>query len=79
MDRTHLRFFDWATAQSLISESGYTILQSFAVGNFPQPGFRKLVPALAKRIDDVSCALLPGLFGWQFIIVAKSIDEAPKI
>jgi hypothetical protein len=44
MDRTHFRFFDWQTAQDLLTQSGYQITQAEADGSFPLPVLRKLLP-----------------------------------
>jgi SAM-dependent methyltransferase len=77
MDKTHLRFFDWSTARSLVASSGYKVIHSLAVGNFPQPVFRRILPVIAKRIDKTACLALPGLFGWQFVVIAEA--AVPKV
>jgi SAM-dependent methyltransferase len=70
MDSTHLRFFDWNTAGELVERAGYRIIERTATGNVPLPFFRDLMPRFAMKIDKKACALVPGLFGWQFIFVA---------
>ena len=67
MDRTHFRFFDWRTAQSLVSDAGYRIRSARATGVFP---LSRLLFGLGRRLDRVAVSLCPGLFGWQFVIVA---------
>jgi SAM-dependent methyltransferase len=71
MDKTHFRFFDWQTANKLLTDSGYRILKSEADGSFPLPGIRKILPTqLSKRIDQVALSTFPGLFGFQFVFLA---------
>jgi hypothetical protein len=70
MDSTHLRFFDWNMARELVERAGYRIIESTATGNVPLRFFRDLMPRFAVKIDKKACALMPGLFGWQFIFVA---------
>jgi SAM-dependent methyltransferase len=71
MDRTHFRFFDWQTAQELLTQSGYEILQAEADGNFPLPAIRKFLPlSVSSQIDRSALANFPGLFGFQFVFLA---------
>jgi SAM-dependent methyltransferase len=71
MDRTHFRFFDWQTAQDLVIQSGYQILQSEADGCFPLPAIRKFLPiSTSHRIDKAALTSFPGLFGFQFVFFA---------
>ena len=70
-DQSHFRFFDWRTSLELIRDSGFIIVSRSAEGSFPLPWIRKLIPNLAQRIDRIATHLMPGLFGFQFIIVAK--------
>lgn len=67
MDSTHLRFFDWETARSLVTDSGYTLRDRVADGGFP--GSRLLGPARVT-LDSLATRLAPGLFGFQFLLVA---------
>jgi SAM-dependent methyltransferase len=73
MDETHLRFFDWQTACQLMERAGYRVIERVADGGFPQPLLRRLIPKLAAAVDSAACSWRPGLFGWQFILVAKVI------
>ena len=59
MDRTHVRFFDHITAAELIGESGYELIRRADVGHFPQPGFRRILPALSRSMDNAMTALSP--------------------
>ncbi|WP_448562182.1 methyltransferase domain-containing protein [Trichothermofontia sp.] len=72
MDYTHFRFFDWQTAHELLTESGYQILESKAGGCFPLPILRKILPIRASQgIDRTALKHFPGLFGFQFVFLAK--------
>lgn len=72
MDKTHFRFFDWETAHSLLRNSGYQIMDSEAIGNFPLMGLRKLMIAgISHSIDDMATNKAPGLFGFQFLFSCK--------
>lgn len=66
MDRSHLRFFDWAGAGALLESSGFGIERRLATGSVP--GSRHFGPTLARRIDSVGLSRMPGLFGFQFVL-----------
>lgn len=69
MDRTHFRFFDWTTARELLEQSGYTVLEAKADGNFPIPLVRKFLPSMISlQIDNTALNKFPGLFGFQFVL-----------
>jgi SAM-dependent methyltransferase len=73
MDRTHFRFFDWETAHELLEESGYTIIDETADGNFPLPGIRKILsPAISLSIDYKAVKQFPGFWGFQFVFTCRS-------
>ena len=72
MDDTHFRFFDWTTAQDLIKENNFNIIDSTAIGNFPLPLIRKVIPSfITNKIDQTFSKLLPGLLGFQFIFLVE--------
>lgn len=71
MDRTHLRFYDWRTARALIEGAGYRVEEAAADGTFPASRF---VPGLGRLLDRCSIALWPGLFGVQFLFVARPAE-----
>ena len=74
MDRTHCRFFDHETAQSLLMEAGYQINHFEAEGNFPLPVLRKVLPPkYSTQLDTWAVRSWPGLFGWQFLLVGQSL------
>lgn len=65
MDSTHYRFFDLASAEAMIAQAGFEILERCADGGFPlaqRLGFR-----LGGLIDRAALARFPGLFGFQFV------------
>ena len=74
MDRTHIRFFDWDSAESLVRESGLEVLERAADGVFPLS--RMAGPQLSKWIDQRALSRFPGMFGVQFVLVAKAADRA---
>ena len=76
LDKTHLRFFTRKTARSLVEQQDYQILQEMltviplelALGWSPENPLMKLLNgALA-----VATKLLPGLFGYQIMFVART-------
>lgn len=73
MDRTHFRFFDWNTAQELLSTSGYKILEVEANGVLPLPGLRKIYPRTCEKLDVLSTKRMPGIFGLQFVFSCQSL------
>lgn len=74
----HIHFFDWKTSRQLIEGSGYEILSRCAGGNFPLPFIRNLIPAFAQKIDRIALKLRPGVFGFQFVITARSRIDKPS-
>jgi SAM-dependent methyltransferase len=68
MDRTHYRFFDWATSQELLSGSGFAVVDAEADGNFPLSRF---LSRAGEGLDRVALKTFPGLFGFQFVFVCR--------
>lgn len=72
LDSTHFRFFDWHSSQKLIQQSGFQIVHSESIGNFPLPLIRKLLPGrIQNGFDRLACKWFPGLFGFQFVFSCK--------
>ncbi|MEY8688536.1 MAG: class I SAM-dependent methyltransferase [Leptothrix sp. (in: b-proteobacteria)] len=71
MDRTHLRFFDWTTAASLLQGAGYRVTLSAADGVFPLAS--RFGTTLGRSISRVALARWPGVFGVQFVLSARPI------
>ncbi|MBU6400417.1 MAG: class I SAM-dependent methyltransferase [Verrucomicrobia bacterium] len=74
MDRTHYRFFDWETAGALLAQTGYGVESAEAEGALP--GSRFLAQA-GRWLDQRALELSPGLFGFQFIFVARPAATQP--
>ena len=70
MDRTHYRFYDWATARALLAEGGYRVVGAEACGGFPLS--RYAAAALGRRLDRAALRLSPGMFGTQFVFVCRA-------
>jgi hypothetical protein len=68
MDRTHYRFFDWVTAQELLTQSGYSIVDAAADGSFPVSRF---FFRAGEMFDRLALRFFPGLFGFQFVFVCR--------
>lgn len=78
MDRTHLRFFDWDTAEQLVREAGFVAVSRHADGGLPLS--RLLGPVLGPAIDRWALARFPGLFGFQFVLSCEAVAvHAPAV
>lgn len=77
LDRTHLHFFTWYTAdRDLIGRiKELKTVRKMAEGAAPLWILRRMIfPSVVSRHIDALCVrLLPNLFGWQIIIVAIRI------
>jgi SAM-dependent methyltransferase len=69
MDRTHLRFFDFASARQLLLAAGLKVITHYGVGKVPLRPIRKLLPGLARRLDATGARLWPGLFAFHILLV----------
>lgn len=75
MDNTHFRFFDWETAQEMISDAGLKIISKETSGNFPLSVVRKILPRIGDAVDRFSLKYWPGLFAFQFVFIAKKCHQ----
>jgi SAM-dependent methyltransferase len=66
MDRTHVRFFDWHSADQLVRDASFEVVERVADGVFPLS--RLFGAALAARINRAALRRFPGLFGVQFVL-----------
>jgi SAM-dependent methyltransferase len=72
MDETHFRFYDWKASRNLFRETGFTVVSAEADGGFPLSRYSLV---FRDFLDGMAVRLAPGLFGFQFVIVAEpSID-----
>jgi len=75
MDRTHLHFYTRKTARRMLESCGYQILETratiipieIALGLVPS---NPLVRVLAAMVGVIT-AILPKLFGYQFVFLAR--------
>jgi 2-polyprenyl-3-methyl-5-hydroxy-6-metoxy-1,4-benzoquinol methylase len=76
LDRTHLRFFTRKTARRLLEENGFRVLDQkltvipleFVLG-LPADN---LLMRLLNRVLALATRVMPGLLGYQIVLVAKS-------
>lgn len=66
MDRTHVRFFDWDSAEQLVRQAGFEVIERVADGVLPLS--RLFGPALAARMNRAALRRCPGLLGVQFVL-----------
>ncbi|MDR3580285.1 MAG: class I SAM-dependent methyltransferase [Oryzomonas sp.] len=71
MDRTHLRFFDFASARQLAESCGITVVQHFGVGQCPTGPLREITPGLSRRIDEWTSRYWPSVFGVHIVISGR--------
>lgn len=72
MDASHFRWFTYASSRQLLESSGFEVLHHSSEGSFPLPIVRRLVGRQAAAAVDAKAArLLPGLFGYQLLILAR--------
>jgi glycosyltransferase involved in cell wall biosynthesis len=83
LDRTHLRFFTRQTAQRLLEDAGYEILETRItitpaelVLGLPQD--HPLIRAI-NAMQRVLIRLLPGLFGYQFVFLARLSPQDRRV
>ncbi len=66
MDRTHVRFFDWDSAASLVRAAGFDIRERAADGVFPLS--RVFGRPLSTLLNRRALTHFPGVFGVQFVL-----------
>lgn len=76
MDRTHLRFFTYNTAQELLAVPGLRVVDASVTGSAPLKPLRGIFPSLASRIDRFCCRHAPNCFGYQVLLVAEKSRPA---
>jgi SAM-dependent methyltransferase len=75
MDRTHLRFFTWHTADRYLVNPvvGLTLVTKVAEGAAPLWFLRQILPKnLTAALDQGGTRLFPNLFGNQVILDARA-------
>jgi SAM-dependent methyltransferase len=71
MDETHVRFYTFRSGMDLLRSNGFEIVSTLGDGDLPLPFLRRLLPALARFLDQLASRLVPGLLGAQILYVAK--------
>jgi SAM-dependent methyltransferase len=72
MDETHLHFYTFESGARFLRNNGYEIVQAKAAGAFPLWRIRAFLPArVVNSLNDISCRLFPGVFGFQSVYIAR--------
>ncbi len=72
LDRTHLRFYTFASGRALLERSGFEVLTARAHGAVPLWALRSWLPeGSEERLAAWACAWRPGLFGRQCLYLAR--------
>ena len=80
MDKTHLRFFTFASGKRMLENCGYLVRQAGAAGSIlPWGRLRCVIPETVNRIDRVFCSLWPALFGRQVLYIAQLQRREPDM
>jgi 2-polyprenyl-3-methyl-5-hydroxy-6-metoxy-1,4-benzoquinol methylase len=79
LDRTHLHFFTWDTADRYLVDTVKELKLAYKVAEGSAPLWvlrRWLLPvALSTKIDAYLVRLFPNLFGWQIVMSVSRIEE----
>lgn len=76
MDATHFRWFTYASSRRLIESTGFEVLHHSCEGSFPLPFVRRCVSRqVTAAVDAGATRLLPGLFGYQLLLLARPVPE----
>jgi 2-polyprenyl-3-methyl-5-hydroxy-6-metoxy-1,4-benzoquinol methylase len=77
MDYTHFRWYTLKSARRLLETHGFKVNKAHAHGYFPF--FRRRIPrGMLVGLDRLICRLLPGLAGFQLILVATNNDNGER-
>jgi hypothetical protein len=75
LDRTHLHFPTWRTAQELLAEAGLETLRirptGFPLDELWPDGEGTLFFSLLQRLQGLALLIAPTLFAWQWVLVAR--------
>ncbi|MFH1226458.1 MAG: class I SAM-dependent methyltransferase [Planctomycetota bacterium] len=69
LDDGHLRFFTYDSAVNLLEQSGYNVIRSRVKVRLPT--WLKMLNKLWSGVSKVCQFYFPGLFGYQFLMVAR--------
>jgi SAM-dependent methyltransferase len=74
MDATHLRFFTVHSARRLLVGSGFTVVAARGGGGLPWYRLREVLPPpVTERADRWATDLLPNVFAWQSLFLARPV------
>ena len=77
MDYTHFRWYTYKSAQQLIRQHCFEVVESTTSSSIPLPVVRRCLPrSLVANLDRLGGFLWPGLFGSQLIYVCKKRLES---
>ena len=75
LDKTHLQFFTRATAEAMLREAGLKVVSAKPTGvpldELWRRGEKKVAFRVAMRLQHLALDLAPGLFGFQWVFVAR--------
>jgi hypothetical protein len=73
MDRTHVRWYSFASAQRMLEQQHFTVTAAFVQGGLPLGPLRRVLSrCLTEPLDRAACRLAPGLLGHEMIYVARA-------
>ncbi len=73
MDRTHVRWYSFASGRRLLERHGFHVIEAVAEGGLPLGPLRRIAPQwLLERGDRAACRLAPGLLGSEMLYVARA-------
>lgn len=76
MDASHFRWFTYASSRRLLESGGFEVLRHSCEGSFPLPFVRRFVSRqITAAVDAGATRLLPGLFGYQLLLLARPVPE----
>ena len=70
-DETHFRWYTFTSGRRMLESHGFSVIYAGASGYFPLWVVRKWAPKWARIFDSIVCRIWPGLFGLQFLYVAR--------
>ena len=77
MDASHFRWYTYSSARKLLESAGYQVNLHHADGSAPLALFRRVgCRTLVEAIDSAATRLLPGLFGYQIVLLATPVTRS---
>lgn len=80
LDRTHTRLFTFRSLRELLSQSGYTILESRGIpAPFPAALGNTWLARMLLSLNRAAIWLLPGLFSYQIYLTARARPTVEQV